>query len=228
MGVVDIIVDCANATRKIMSTTRTWPDMFIRRLPVDALKLTSVISLVSGVILVADRWLFRPYEVVDIKTAAVATLIVGIVIFSSFVFIIATSILFPLALGDADNAERLANAWAMMFCFVWFLSVLICLGDLTFKIISGANSGPIFALFSLVGTGRDFAGFRGDRLFPCVAYGILAYAVLFVRSRFTDRLHFSYLNSMWSFMILVPFSAIMMYFAIWAPLDEFMLKLLAH
>jgi hypothetical protein len=227
MGLIDTLVDFADATRKIMGISRTSPEMFMRRLPIDALKVTSVSALASGLVLVADRWLFRPYEVDSIKTAAVATLVVGIVISISFVFIVATSIILPLVISDRENAEKLANAWTMMFCFIWFLSVLICLLDLIIKIIADANSGPIFAVFSLIGAGRNILGFKGDQLFPCIVYGTLAYAVLLLRSRFADRLAFSYRDSILSFVILVPFSAMIMYLAIWAPLNEFFSKLLS-
>lgn len=227
MGVVDTIVDFVDATRKIMSEARTTPDIVMRRLPADALRVTALSSFVTGLLLVADRWLFQSYELSDPKSAAAAFLVVGTIVTLSFVFIVLASIIFPLAKANREDAEKSANSWAVAFCFVFFLSAVVCLVDLLVRTFAGFEKGPIYAIMSLLGTGRNLFGFRGDHLFPCLAYATIAYLVLLARTLWIDKLYFSLARSLFSFVVLVSFSAITMHIAIWAPLNDFFLNMLS-
>lgn len=204
-----------------MGIARTSPELFVRRMPADTLKITVTVLFVSAMIMLLDRWLLQPYQIVDAKSAAVAVIVVVIVIVTSFVFMFGVSILLPLTLKDNERAVNLADAWTMMFSFVWFLSGMLCLIDLAIRIFADANKGPFFAVLFWLGTGRDFVfGLKGERLLPCAGYSLMAYSILWLRTYSNDRKILTFGNSALSFLILVPFCTLMMYFAIWFSFDN--------
>jgi hypothetical protein len=214
MAFLDTVTDCIDATRKVLSAARASVELTAKKLPEKPLRVASLSALVSSVVLVADRWLLMPYSLEgDYTKAAVIAVVSILVLCTSFAFSLFVAIVVPLVLKDGEAAAKTADAWSTMFCFVWFLTVIVFLCDLLVKSSTNSLTGPIFYIFSLLGDARHIFSLKANLLFPYIAYSVIAYLVLLARSFIIERRQLSTWSIIGSSITLIPTCALMLYVA---------------